>query len=308
MASSIAYAEKVNNHQTAVFDARTRTVANAFQSGQASTVLSPPSAMTSQPPTLGAPVSQPPDTSKPGSLGGPYYYNLDKFWRTEVMSAAISKSDAQNMTPLAHEFSNVLTQQYIRDLATEPSIHSMLPTYREVQLACAPPPEQAAIATAASVAASVEAKGAKGALDARLAESVVKLFEQTERTIFLQYALFRLCEMSINSAGEFRNVFPLIIHEVVRQSASLPLEADIETAKAKKATAEADAVRFQVEAKRLDCVKAQQELDKSATAEKMTAVCGPAPKAAAATSVGESPASPAAPAQPRAPTEPGKPK
>jgi hypothetical protein len=188
-------------------------------------------------------------------------------------------------------------------MVTEPSIHSLVPTYREVTLSCVPPPEQAAIATAASVAANVEVKGGKGGIDARLAESITRLFEQTERTIFLQYALFRLCEMSINSAGEFRNVFPLIVHELVRQSASLTLEASIEGEKAKRAAADAEAARaqtakeaVQAEVKRLECAK--RERDKGTSAEETERICGVAPKTSPLAAVVAAPEAPATPRQP----------
>lgn len=284
---SLKYAEELNTHLTGVFQARTQTVVSAL-AGTGPSTLSSPGGGTSS-----------------GGKPGAYYYNLDKFWPTEVATAAVGKTDAQNVTPFVREMNNIFSMQYLRDLVTEPSIHAMVPMYREVTLKCTPPPEQSVIQTAAAVAASVKAKGAEGAIDARLAESVVKLFEQTERTIFLQYALFRLCEMSINSAGEFRNVFPVMIHELVRQSAALTLEASVEAERTKRAAADAEAARAQtsttiaqIELKRLECVKAQQALNKSATADAITAFCGPAPKAALGWAPVEDERPPAAPDRP----------
>jgi hypothetical protein len=317
---SLALAKELNDHQSAVFAARTRTVATlgdpaaVGKAAMGQLASQPAAAATSapgvQPPTLGAPTSvipplgAPVTTTAPGTDGRPafYYYRLDKFWPDAPVGALIGKTDAASASALGRELNNLFTQQYIRDLVTEPSIHSLVPTYREVKLSCAPPPEQAAIATAASVAAQVEAKGGKGGIDARLAESITRLFEQTERTVFLQYALFRLCEMSINSAGEFRNVFPLIVHELVRQSASLTLEANIEVEKAKRAAAEAEMTRaqalkeaLQAEGKRLDCAK--RERDKGTSAEETERLCGVAPKTSPVAAV-EGPQAPAAPRQP----------
>lgn len=329
MPASLEYAEKLNNHLSSVFDARTKTVLSAIKppggSGQTSwkeagshRLWSAPGSGTQQDPTEGATSSYTlpvqPTFMAPGATGasssgnpGMYYYNLDKFWPIDAVKMAMNRTDPQNMTTLAREINNIFFMQYIRDLTTEPSIYSMLPTHRDVTLSCTPPPEQSVIQTAVSIAASADWKDAKGALDTRLAESVVKLFEQSERTIFLQYALFRLCEMSINSAGEFRNVFPMVMHELVRQSADLTLEARVEAERAKKAAADADATVAQVEVKRLECVKAQQELKRDTTAEAIAGICGAPPRASISDTKVEgikSPAKPTTPEPPNAPIQP----
>ena len=184
------------------------------------------------------------DTSETPSDPGVYYYNLDAFWPEKSINKLIDNSDKGNTIALAREMNNLLWMRSLRDLLTEPSMYSIQPTEREVTLRCAPPPEQSVIQTAMSIAASAKhPSGGEGGLDFRLAESVMKLFEQTERTVFLQYAMFRLCEMGINSPGEFRNAFPLVMQEVIRQSAGLTLEAAVEAERAKKAIAESDAAK-----------------------------------------------------------------
>jgi hypothetical protein len=216
----------------------------------------------------------------------PYDYSLQKFWPDQTLKDILNKSGESPMTGIVRELDHMVVMQFIRDLVTEPSIHAQIPTSRDVTLRCAPPPEQSAILTAASVAASVEKAGAGGKFDFRIAETVAKLFEQTERTVFLQYALFRLCEMSVNSASEFRNVFPLITHEIVRQAGSLSTEAAIEGERAKKAAAEAQGAQAKglagvakAETERLQCVKTEQGREQKAiSADELVKKCGPVPK------------------------------
>lgn len=110
----------------------------------------------------------------------------------------------------------------MRDLLTEPSFPDLLPTTREVNVGCLPPPDSAAFEAASKFQSYFEKEGVmKAGLSGEFATTAVKLFEESERTLFLQYALFRLCEMAVNSPSGFRNVYPVIIHDIVRRSAEL---------------------------------------------------------------------------------------
>ena len=239
-----------------------------------------------------------------GSDASLYNYSLIKFWPEAALNAAIGKLDASSVTDYTREQNDILTKQLIRDLLTEPSIVTMVPTKRTVRLRCAPPPEQASIQTAASLAAKVTKGGVEVGVDARLAESLVKLFEQTERTIFLQYALFRLCEMSINSAGEFRNVFPLVVQELVRQSATLSAQQQIEGEKTKQTEAHAQIAVAKVALDRLECIKREHEKKVDISAKDLVTLCGAAPAFDGPRDVSGVLSAPAAPATPLAPTAP----
>lgn len=212
---------------------------------------------------------------------GIYQYNLKKFWDTDVLKNAIDKTSGDSTTALVKEMNHVLWMQYVRDMLTEPDLTPMVPIHRKVDLRCIPPPEQSVIQTQYSNSVSAMVKGFQGSVDQRFAESVTKLFEQSERTVFLQYAMFRLCEMSINTGGDIRNTFPLVMGELVRQAANLTIESEVETERAKKTLAEADIARSNAEIKRLDCVKAQQERNHDLTAKDIATYCGAPPKEAA---------------------------
>ncbi len=232
-----------------------------------------------------------------GLISPLYNYSLTKYWPGPALQDLIRTTDKQHHPTIVRELNNILWLQSLRDLLTEPGLYSQLPQKRKVKLACAPPPEQTAIQTAASFLAKGDYKGAGGTLEARLAESTIKLFEQTERTVFLQYAMFRLCEMGINSAGEFRHAFPLVMQELVRQAATLTLEASVEEQRAAAARAQAAAAQAKVESQRLECVKLQQKKKSDITSGDVARFCGAAPKVA----VGESPLTPVPPSQPENP-------
>lgn len=110
----------------------------------------------------------------------------------------------------------------MRDLLTEPSLPDLLPIERSVDLACLPPPDSAAFDALGKMNAYFQQdKNLQAGLSGEFGVSAVKLFEESERTLFLQYALFRLCEMAINAPSGFRNVYPVIIHDIVRRTAEM---------------------------------------------------------------------------------------
>jgi hypothetical protein len=98
----------------------------------------------------------------------------------------------------------------MRDLLTEPSLPPLLPVERHIELGSLPPPDSAVFESSANILATlkdlkIEGQAVEPTVSADFASHVVKLFEETERTVFPQQALFRLCEMSVNSPAEFRN-------------------------------------------------------------------------------------------------------
>jgi len=127
---------------------------------------------------------------------------------------------------LIRALSSTASVAQMRDLLTEPSLLPLLPVERTVELGCLPPPDSAVFESTANILATlkglkIEGQAVEPTVSVDFASHVVKLFEETERTLFLQYALFRLCEMSINSPAEFRNVYPVIIHDIVRRTAEM---------------------------------------------------------------------------------------
>ena len=124
---------------------------------------------------------------------------------------------------LVRALSSTTSIAQMRDLLTEPTFPGLLPVERTTKLGCLPPPDSAAFEATLKLKANIEIKdgATKAGIDGQYADSVVKLFEESERTIFLQYALFRLCEMSINAPAGFRNVYPVVVHDIVRRSAEI---------------------------------------------------------------------------------------
>lgn len=129
---------------------------------------------------------------------------------------------------LIRALSSTASVAQMRDLLTEPTFPGMLPYQRTVKLGCLPPPESAAFESTAKLKAAFQDKtpssggtGLQATAEAQFATAVVKLFEESERTLFLQYSLFRLCEMAINAPSGFRNVYPVIIHDIVRRTAEM---------------------------------------------------------------------------------------
>lgn len=172
-----------------------------------------------------------------------WFSDPDKFWpgsineitgnpttTTTVKDVAKKTETTTKTIPFAHAhpeelirgLSSTASMGQIRDLITEPEIPELLPTSRTVNLGCLPPPDSAAFEAVTKLTANLEKDGAgKLGVSSEYADKVVKLFEESERTMFLQYALFRLCEMSVNTPSGFRNVFPVIMHDMVRRSAEL---------------------------------------------------------------------------------------
>jgi hypothetical protein len=210
----------------------------------------------------------------------------DQFWpgsinevvggatKTQIFKDAAKKQETTTtITPFAHRhpeelirgLSSTASMGQIRDLITEPEIPELLPTSRTVSLGCLPPPDSAAFEAATKLAANLEKDGAgKLGVSSEYADKVVKLFEESERTMFLQYALFRLCEMSINSPSGFRNVFPVIMHDMVRRSAEL---RDVATKEAETRRAEEEKTRQKAEETK------QKELDLRAVRQKAYLDC-----------------------------------
>jgi hypothetical protein len=140
---------------------------------------------------------------------------------------------------LIRALSSTASVAQMRDLLTEPSFPPLLPVERTVELGCLPPPDSAVFESTANILATLKGLKIEGAeieptVSANLASKVVQLFEETERTLFLQYALFRLCEMSVNSPAEFRNVYPVIIHDIVRRTAEMSQLVNIEKEKTRQ--------------------------------------------------------------------------
>ncbi|HIJ87395.1 MAG TPA: hypothetical protein HPP97_06860 [Desulfuromonadales bacterium] len=153
---------------------------------------------------------------------------LDRIWSKDILSAVIQKmpTSSTNVTKsldqLISALSSTASIAQIRDLSTEPNFPSLLPKEREVILSCLPPPESAAFEAITKFNANFKQQDKlEAALTGDFKTAVVKLFEESERTVFLQYALFRLCEMSINAPSGFKNVFPVIVHDIVRRTAEM---------------------------------------------------------------------------------------
>lgn len=175
---------------------------------------------------------------------------------------------------LLRALSSTASISQMRDLLTEPAFPSLLPTERTTKLGCLAPPDSAAFEATMKLKASIEKKDINGqaTVDANYASSVVKLFEESERTLFLQYALFRLCEMSINAPSGFRNVYPVVVHDIVRRTAEMNELANKEAEgrrikeeetnqkkielkiKELEGLTNADAAKFAKEAKNLDLI------------------------------------------------------
>lgn len=164
--------------------------------------------------------------------------DMDMVWSRGVLNAAKGSKvtttekgktsvEQREIPPeMVRALSSTASIAQMRDLLTEPSFTHMLPITRTVQLGCLPPPESAAFTAATSLHAEIEARHPSGAegrgkLDHEFASSVTKLFEESERTVFLQYALFRLCELSLNAPSEFSNVYPVVVHDIVRRTAEM---------------------------------------------------------------------------------------
>jgi len=157
-------------------------------------------------------------------LNSPVISQIEYIWPEKFLEKA--GLDINTSEELIRALSSTASVAQMRDLLTEPSLPPLLPVERHVDLGCLPPPDSAVFENTAKIFATlkglqIEGQAVEPTVSADFASHVVKLFEETERTVFLQYALFRLCEMSINSPAEFRNVYPVIIHDIVRRTAEM---------------------------------------------------------------------------------------
>lgn len=187
-------------------------------------------------------------TPKMVSPGAPYEAgdlfipDISKIWPSEYTTNTGSKRTAsyddhdklktvtiEGNDELTRALSSSAAMLQMRDLLTEPTFPGLLPTKRKVTLGCLPPPQSAAFDSTSKIKAAFESKNLSVNLGTEFAGAVVKLFEESERTLFLQYALFRLCEMSVNAPAGFRNVYPVVVHDIVRRSAELDQAALKET-------------------------------------------------------------------------------
>lgn len=238
----------------------------------------------------------PPTSHKTGAAGAvsaqtlaPYPQSgqseVEKIWPSQILSGALQEEtvteyEAEKVKKvtvkkgLGEDFVRALSSTasvaQMRDLLTEPTFPALPPVRREVTLGCLPPPDQAAFTTSASLEALLskikqdagdkkDEATAKAAFE--YATQAQKMFEESERTVFLQYALFRLCEMSINAPSGFRNVYPVVVHDIVRRTAEL---REIETAAVQQ--------RFIEESKtKAELAKVEQEKERQKAEEKRTA-------------------------------------
>lgn len=210
---------------------------------------------------------------------------VEKIWPPQVLSGAlqdetVTEYEAEKVKKvtvkkglgedLMRALSSTASVAQMRDLLTEPTFPALPPVRREVSLGCLPPPDQAAFTTSASLEALLskvkqnagdkkDEATAKAALE--YATQTQKMFEESERTVFLQYALFRLCEMSINAPSGFRNVYPVVVHDIVRRTAEL---REIETAAVQQRVIEESKAKAEL-------AKVEQEKERQKAEEKRTA-------------------------------------
>jgi len=176
--------------------------------------------------------------------------DIEIFWPKDFLVKAIdsnSKLDDNSIPELLRALSSTASIAQMRDLLTEPSFPALLPIERNVELGCLPPPDSAAFEAVSKLSANLKQQGIEVGVSGEFASSVVKLFEESERTLFLQYALFRLCEMSVNAPSEFRNVYPVIIHDIVRRTAEMNQFATIEAEKRKVEEEKTKQLQLQIE-------------------------------------------------------------
>lgn len=225
--------------------------------------------------TTKAPLIPPIDTSPkpdggqeramvPPSGVGHLASQFEFIWPKDFINNVVDKYKGDSVNELLRALSSTASVVQMRDLLTEPSFPPLLPVERQVELGCLPPPDSAAFEAVMNLSASVknlmvDGKPIDPSLTMNLSQSVVKLFEESERTLFLQYALFRLCEMSVNSPAEFRNVYPVIIHDIVRRTAEMSQLATIEAEKTKRKELELEIQKIKLDKEELyrSCIKAK---------------------------------------------------
>jgi len=152
---------------------------------------------------------------------------MDAMWSKELLGLTLQKTKDD---PLGSLNSLLEIKEIMAALNQDQYPPKLMPNYRKVNLRCAPPPQQDATLVSSSFKSLMEGllsqqNSGSVKVDTRFAETVVKLYEQTERSLFLQYTLLRLCEMSINTPVEYRNVFPILMHVLIRQAGSASLQA-----------------------------------------------------------------------------------
>ena len=149
---------------------------------------------------------------------------------------------------LIRAMSSTASVAQMRDLLTEPTFPSMLPVERRVDLGCVLPPDSVAWEAVTKLELAAKTREIEASLSSEYKSAVVKLFEESEKTLFLQYALFRLCEMSINAPAGFRNIYPVIIHDIVRRTAEMQQQdiAAIEGRRAEEQKTKQKAVEVEI--------------------------------------------------------------
>jgi hypothetical protein len=155
---------------------------------------------------------------------------------------------------LVRALSSTAAVAQMRDLITEPAFPHMVPVRRTVNLGCLPPADNVVFESIQAIKASAEAedkkqskttsktgddtqdaeslsgRGAKVGFTSNFQTTAVKAIQETQKTWFLQWALFRLCEASINSS-EFRNTLPVVVHDIVRRTAEMSDQVEESIAK-----------------------------------------------------------------------------
>jgi hypothetical protein len=165
--------------------------------------------------------------------------------------------------------SSMASMAQMRDLLTEPSFPQMVPVSRHITLGCVPPTDNIVFNSMDALKAAATASDNNQAIKNIVAENggsdeqqqsrnrqleanlaltsqtlAVKAVQETQKTWFLQWALFRLCEAGLNST-EVRNTVPVVIHDIVRRTAEMSdsVEAEI----TKRISAEEDTRRAEIE-------------------------------------------------------------
>jgi hypothetical protein len=84
-----------------------------------------------------------------------------------------------------------------------------------------------------------------------------------------------MCEMTVNSPVEFRNVFPIMFHRLVSQAAHLNLQATLKTAERgieEEKTEQEKEKRLQA---RLVCIADQSKRNTAIVPDDLIKICGP---------------------------------
>ena len=181
---------------------------------------------------------------------------MDRFWSASVFehlgstNTVESKDAAGNPVTsttegpnpdLIRALSSTASIGQMRDLLMEPSFPHLVPLKRRVKLGCLPPSDNVVFEFMNKIQAGLkknttDGKGSdqsiEGSLNAEQRTYAIKVVEETQKTWFLQWALFRLCESTINSPAGFRNVAPVVIHDIVRRTAEMSDDAQVEISKA----------------------------------------------------------------------------